>query len=82
MYWSPKSELLGTYDFVLIWSILNCFGILLETLGREVGKIPAYNKWETGSSAFTFKGSNRLEIVVELKVPYCREPFIGLKGKM
>merc|ERR1719239_2075871 len=32
----------GTADFVLIWSILNCIGIVLEGLGRELGKTEVY----------------------------------------
>jgi len=41
--------LLGTMDFVLIWSCLNFFGIAAETLAREIGKTARYQKWEAGT---------------------------------
>ena len=44
---------LGTYDFVLIWSVLNCLGVISESIGREIGRIPAFAKWQLGEYLFT-----------------------------
>jgi len=38
----------GVQDFILVWSILNCIGILSENISREIGKTKAYSEFESG----------------------------------
>jgi len=71
----------GTADFVLIWSILNCIGIVLEGLGRELGKAEIYVAWESGM--FGEEGQRRLHALLRtpLFLMSCLSNFYFFAGK-
>ncbi|KAK2705707.1 protein-cysteine N-palmitoyltransferase Rasp-like [Artemia franciscana] len=54
----------GPYDFVLVWSILNCLGIIVEMIARKIGKTNSYKEFEMNLGY-----SHRRRFVVLLSVP-------------
>jgi len=52
----------GTYDFVLIWSVLNCLGVICESIGREIGRIPVFANWQ--KEKLGLRGQRRFHALV------------------
>jgi len=71
----------GTYDFVLIWSVLNCVGVLAEGVARDIGKMEAYAKWELG--VFGERGQRRFHAALggPLFLMSCLSNFYFFAGK-